>query len=120
MLGSLTPRRDWGFAGDYVEAMWLMLQNESPENYVIASGKTHSVLEFAATGLRAAGLTGDPMKYIETDVKLVRPLEIENSWGDATKAAMELGWRPKVSFQELIVMMVENDIKLESSNISRS
>jgi len=114
VLGSITPRRDWGFAGDYVEAMWLMLQNESPENYVIASGKTHSVFDFAATALLAAGLTGDPMEYIETDAKLVRPLEIENSWGDATKAAVELGWRPKVSFQELIVMMVENDIKLES------
>jgi GDPmannose 4,6-dehydratase len=114
VLGSLTPRRDWGFAGDYVEAMWLMLQRESPENYVIASGKSHSVFEFAATALRAAGLAGDPMEYIETDSTLVRPLEIETSWGDATKAHVELGWRPKVSFEELVEMMVAHDIKLES------
>lgn len=117
VLGSLTPRRDWGFAGDYVEAMWLMLQHESPENYVIASGKSHSVLDFAATALRTAGLMGDPMDYIETDSKLIRPLEIEASWGDATKARVELGWQPKVSFEKLVEMMVTSDFKLESQGI---
>ena len=114
VLGSLSPRRDWGFAGDYVEAMWLMLQREGPENYIIATGKSHSVFDFAVTALRAAGLTGDPMSYIETDSTLVRPLEIETSWGDATKAHVELGWQPKVSFEKLVGMMVANDIKLES------
>ena len=114
VLGSLTPRRDWGFAGDYVEAMWLMLQRESPENYIIATGKTHSVFDFAVTALRAAGLTEDPMSYIVTDPALVRPLEIETSWGDATKAHAEMGWKPKISFEKLVGMMVEHDIKLES------
>jgi len=114
VLGSLTPRRDWGFAGDYVEAMWLMLQRESPENYIIATGKSHSVFDFAVTALRAAGLTEDPMSYIVTDPTLVRPLEIETSWGDATKAHAEMGWKPKISFEKLVGMMVEHDIKLES------
>jgi GDPmannose 4,6-dehydratase len=114
VLGSLTPRRDWGFAGDYVEAMWLMLQRESPENYIIATGKSHSVFDFAVTALRAAGLTEDPMSYIVTDPALVRPLEIETSWGDATKAHAEMGWKPKISFEKLVGMMVEHDIKLES------
>jgi GDPmannose 4,6-dehydratase len=114
VLGSLTPRRDWGFAGDYVEAMWLMLQHENPENYIIASGKSHSVFDFAATALKSAGLTEDPMSYIETDSTLVRPLEIEASWGDSTKARTELGWQPKVSFEKLVEMMVAHDIELES------
>jgi GDPmannose 4,6-dehydratase len=114
VLGSLTPRRDWGFAGDYVEAMWLMLQHENPENYIIASGKSHSVFDFAAAALKSAGLTGDPMNYIETDSTLVRPLEIEASWGDSTKARTELGWQPKVSFEKLVEMMVAHDIELES------
>ena len=114
VLGSLTPRRDWGFAGDYVEAMWLMLQHESPENYIIASGKSHSVFDFAAVALRCAGLTGDPMNYIEIDPTLVRPLEIEATWGDSTKARTELGWQPKVSFEKLVEMMVAHDIELES------
>ena len=114
VLGSLTPRRDWGFAGDYVEAMWLMLQNDVPENYIIASGKSHSVFDFAAAALKCAGLTGDPMDYIQTDSTLVRPLEIESSWGDSTKARLELGWQPKVSFEKLVEMMVAHDIKLES------
>jgi GDPmannose 4,6-dehydratase len=113
-LGALTPRRDWGFAGDYVEAMWLMLQHEKPENYVIASGQSHSVLDFATTALRIAGLTEDPMSYIENDPSLVRPLEIRASWGDATKAKEELGWQPKVSFEKLVEMMVTNDINMES------
>ena len=114
VLGSLTPRRDWGFAGDYVEAMWLMLQHERPENYIIASGKSHSVFDFAAAALRSAGLTEDPMNYIEIDSTLVRPLEIEATWGDSTKARTELGWQPKVSFEKLVEMMVAHDIKLES------
>jgi GDPmannose 4,6-dehydratase len=118
-LGSLSPRRDWGYAGDYVEAMWLMLQHERPENYIIATGKSHSVFEFAATAIKAAGLTSDPMSYIETDSTLIRPLEIEATWGDASKALEDLGWKPKVSFEELIQKMVAFDIDMETrSNLS--
>lgn len=115
VLGSLSPRRDWGYAGDYVEAMWLMLQHERPENYIIASGKSHSVFDFAATAIKAAGLTGDPMSYIETDSTLIRPLEIEATWGDTSKALKDLGWKPKVSFEELIQKMVAFDIEIEST-----
>ena len=117
ILGSLSPRRDWGYAGDYVEAMWMMLQHESPENYVIASGKSHSVLDFAVTAIKAAGLTGDPMNYIETNATFVRPLEIEATWGDASKAHKDLGWQPKISFEELIDKMVAFDIDLETKSI---
>lgn len=116
ILGALSPRRDWGYAGDYVEAMWMMLQHESPENYVIASGKSHSVFDFAAIALKAAGLTGDPMNYIETDSTFERPLEIEATWGDASKAHKDLGWRPKISFEILIEKMVAFDIDLEMEN----
>jgi GDPmannose 4,6-dehydratase len=116
ILGSLSPRRDWGYAEDYVEAMWMMLQHESPENYVIASGKSHSVFDFAAIALKAAGLTGDPMSYIETDSTFERPLEIEATWGDASKAHKDLGWRPKISFEILIEKMVAFDIDLEMKN----
>lgn len=116
-LGSLTPFRDWGFAGDYVEAMWLMLQHDVPDDFIIASGKPHSVLEFASEALRVAGLQGDPRSYIETDSKLTRPLEIAANWGDATKAKDELGWEPKVSFEELVKMMVLRDIEIESAII---
>lgn len=112
-LGSLYPRRDWGFAGDYVEAMWLMLQQPNPDDFVVASGKAHSVLDFAAIALKVAGLGGDPMDYIETDSMLIRPLEIEATWGDASKARSVLKWEPKVSFEKLIEMMVTYDIDLE-------
>jgi len=112
-LGSLTPCRDWGFAGDYVEAMWLMLQHEKPDDFIIASGKSHSVLDFATEALQVAGLTGDPLNFIETDSKFIRPLEIKANWGDATKAREELGWEPKVSFEELVRMMVLNDLNIE-------
>ena len=112
-LGSLTPCRDWGFAGDYVEAMWLMLQHEKPDDFIVASGKSHSVLDFATEALQVAGLTGDPLNFIETDSKFIRPLEIKSNWGDASKAREELGWEPKVSFEELVRMMVLNDLNIE-------
>jgi GDPmannose 4,6-dehydratase len=113
VLGSLTPRRDWGYAGDYVEAMWLMLQHESPEDFVIASGKSHSVFDFAAAAIKAAGLQGDPLDYIDTDSNFKRPLEIDATWGDASKAKRELGWQPKIGFEELIKKMVAFDLNLE-------
>jgi GDPmannose 4,6-dehydratase len=112
-LGSLTPYRDWGFAGDYVEAMWLMLQHDKPDDFIVASGKPHSVLDFASEALQVAGLPGDPHSYIETDSKFIRPLEISANWGDASKAREELGWQPKVSFEELVKMMVLKDIEIE-------
>lgn len=112
-LGSLTPRRDWGYAGDYVKAMWLMLQHDKPDNFVISTGKSHSVYDFVSTALSVAGLTGDPMDYVEIDSKLTRPLEILETWGDATKAKNELGWESKVSFTELVKLMVQHDIQIE-------
>ena len=117
VLGSLYPQRDWGFAGDYVEAMWKMLQYESAENFVVASGKPHSVFEFAATAIRAAGLKGDPMDYIETDSNFERPIEIDAIWGDPSKANRILGWQPKVSFEVLIDRMVSFDIDLEYKSL---
>ena len=115
-LGALTPRRDWGYAGDYVEAMWLMLQHETPSDYVVASGESHSVLEFVIEALKVAGLSNEPMEYVQSGLEFRRPLEIEASLGDATKARNELGWRPKVTFEKLVEMMVTHDIELESSS----
>jgi GDPmannose 4,6-dehydratase len=111
-LGSLHPRRDWGYAGDYVLAMWKMLQHNTPDDFVIATGKSHSVLEFASLALSHAGLTGDPMNYIETDTSLIRPLEIEGTYGDSTKAREILNWKPTIEFDELVKTMVTHDIKL--------
>lgn len=113
-LGALTPRRDWGFAGDYVEAMWLMLQHDTADNYVVATGESHSVLEFVTEALKVAGLPNEPMEFVRTDPELTRPLEIEASLGDSTKARSELGWRPKVTFEKLVEMMVMHDIELET------
>jgi len=109
-LGNLDARRDWGFAGDYVEAMWLMLQQDSPDDYVIATGETHSVRELVEIAFSAAGL--DWTQYVVVDQKLLRPAEVELLQGDYTKAMMHLGWKPKVSFRELIEMMVKADLEL--------
>jgi GDPmannose 4,6-dehydratase len=113
-LGDLTPRRDWGYAGDYVEAMWKMVQNESPSDYVIATGETHSVREFVDLAFKHAGLEGEADKYVIRDERFVRPSEVDLLVGDATKAHNELNWKPKVTFDELIKRMVENDILIES------
>ena len=115
-LGALHPRRDWGFAGDYVDAMWRMLQQERPDDFVIATGRAHSVFELASLALKAAGLEGDPMKYIETDTSLTRPLEINGTYGDASKAREVLNWVPTVQFDELVKNMVLHDIDLVSRN----
>ena len=90
-LGDLTPRRDWGYAGEYVEAMWLMLQQPEPDDYVIATGKTHMVSDFVALSLRAAGLTGDISDYVDFDRQMIRPSEVDLLVGDATKAKTKLG-----------------------------
>jgi GDPmannose 4,6-dehydratase len=108
-LGNLDARRDWGYAGDYVEAMWLMLQQDKPDDYVIATGETHSVGELVEEAFGCAGV--DWRKYVVQDPSLVRPAEVDLLIGDAGKARRELGWRPKVGFHELVRMMVEADLK---------
>ena len=108
-LGNLEAKRDWGYAGDYVEAMWLMLQQEEPEDYVIATGKTHSVQDLVETAFGYLDL--DWRKYVKVDKRFVRPAEVDLLIGDATKAHEELGWYPKVGFEELIKMMVDKDLR---------
>jgi GDPmannose 4,6-dehydratase len=107
-LGNLDGERDWGFAGDYVEAMWLMLQQSSPDDYVIATGVEHSVRDFLAAACDHAGL--DWERHVRVDPSLLRPAEVVNLVGDASKAERELAWRPRVSFEELVAMMVEADL----------
>jgi GDPmannose 4,6-dehydratase len=115
-LGDLSPRRDWGYAGEYVEAMWLMLQQQNPDDYVIATGKTHSVREFLETAAEIAGLDPAIEKYVNFDQSLVRPSEVDLLIGDPTKARNKLGWESKVGLRELITIMVNNDLELEASN----
>lgn len=109
-LGTLEPKRDWGYAGDYVEAMWLMLQQEVPSDYVIATGKTHSVRDFLKVAIESAGLNGEPEDYVIIDENFKRPAEVDLLVGDASKARRILGWEPKVSFNELVAKMVRNDL----------
>lgn len=114
-LGNLDAKRDWGYAGDYVEAMWMMLQQDTPDDYVIATGETHTVREFCEIAFEAAGL--DWEKYVKVDPKFIRPAEVNLLLGDASKARKALGWKPKVSFKELVHMMVESDIDLIGRDI---
>jgi len=109
-LGNLDAQRDWGFAGDYVRAMWAMLQQPTPQDYVIATGETHSVREFAQLAFEHVGL--DWEKYVVVDKALFRPSEVNLLLGDASKAARELGWKPTVRFPELVRMMVDADLAL--------
>jgi GDPmannose 4,6-dehydratase len=113
-LGDLTPRRDWGYAGDYVKAMWLMLQQDMPDDYVIATGETHSVREFVEAALTAAGLEADVERYVDFDKLMVRPSEVDLLVGDPTKAYENLKWSPEVTFQELVSKMVSNDLLMEN------
>jgi GDPmannose 4,6-dehydratase len=106
-LGNLEAKRDWGFAGDYVEAMWLMLQQDQGDDYVVATGKTYSVQQFAESVFAALGL--DWQKHVKIDPRYFRPAEVDLLLGDATKARQKLGWSPKVGFEELVRMMVEHD-----------
>ncbi len=108
-LGNLDAMRDWGFAGDYVEAMWLMLQQPKPDDYVIATGEKHSVRELVELAFDYAGL--DWKRYVEIDPKLIRPAEVYTLRGDASKARRVLQWAPKVSFPELVKMMVDADLE---------
>ena len=109
LLGNLDAKRDWGFAGDYVEAMWLMTQQETPDDYVVATGETHTVREFLQVVFDYAGLDID--KYVEIDERLFRPHEVPLLLGDATKAKEKLGWEPKVDFVGLAKMMYDEDLK---------
>lgn len=107
-LGNLEAQRDWGFAGDYVEAMWLMLQQPEPDDYVISTNATHSVQEFVDLAFARAGL--DPKNYVKVDEAFFRPAEVDLLIGDPAKAKKSLGWTPKTSFKELVHMMVDADL----------
>ncbi len=109
-LGNLEARRDWGFAGDYVEAMWMMLQHSTPDDFVVATGEAFSVREFVEAAFGHAGL--DWNKYVEVDPRYFRPTEVDYLMGDSSKARRELGWKPKVRFPELVSMMVDADLEL--------
>ncbi|MBM7622074.1 GDPmannose 4,6-dehydratase [Bacillus tianshenii] len=108
-LGNLDAKRDWGFAGDYVKAMWLMLQQDKPEDYVIATGETHSVKEFLSVAFRHVGLNWED--YVVIDPTLYRPAEVNLLLGDCKKAKQELGWQTTVSFEQLVEMMVESELR---------
>jgi len=106
-LGNLDAKRDWGYSKDYVEAMWLMLQQDSPDDYVISTGESHSVKEWVEASFSCLGL--DWEKYVKIDEKLLRPAEVDLLIGDSTKARDKLGWKPKVNFEGLVKLMVEHD-----------
>jgi GDPmannose 4,6-dehydratase len=112
-LGDLDPKRDWGYAGDYVEAMWMMLQQDEPDDYVIATGETHSVRELLDISFGLAGYD-DWSRFVKQDPRFFRPSEVNLLIGDASKARENLGWQPRVTFEELVQMMYENDLKEES------
>jgi GDPmannose 4,6-dehydratase len=111
-LGNLDSARDWGYAGDYVEAMWLMLQQDEPDDYIIASGETHTIRECLDVAFRAAGID-DWSPYVQKDPRFERPAEVDLLIGDASKARSRLGWRPRMSFEALITMMYESDLAAE-------
>jgi GDPmannose 4,6-dehydratase len=113
-LGNLDAQRDWGYAGDFVRAMWMMLQPPAPADFVIATGRTHSVRDFVRVAFEAAGL-GSYEPYIVVDPRFVRPAEVDQLIGDASKAKRALGWEPTVGFEELVAMMVEADLERLSS-----
>ena len=114
-LGNLEAKRDWGFAGDYVEAMWLMLQQDKPDDYVIATGKTHSVKEFLEEAFGYAGL--DWKKYVRIDKRYFRPTEVDILRGDSSKAQRVLKWKPKINFKQLVRMMVDSDMELVAKQL---
>jgi len=109
-LGNLETNRDWGFAGDYVEAMWMMLQEKTPDDYVISTNQTHSIKEFLDIAFSYVRIK-DWEKYIKTDPKFMRPADVVHLHGDNTKAINKLGWKPKLTFEQLIKMMVAADIE---------
>jgi GDPmannose 4,6-dehydratase len=117
-LGNLDAQRDWGFAGDYVRAMWLMLQQERPDDYVISTGVSHSVRQLVQIAFEHAGLHWE--KYVRLDPALIRPAEVDHLIGDSTKARTQLGWTPTVDFRALVEMMVDADLQRLSGNLTRT
>ena len=116
MLGNLDSYRDWGYSPDYCEAMWLMLQQDKPDDYVIATNETHSIREFLEYAFQHIGII-DWDKYVGQDERYMRPAEVDVLRGDSTKAQTELGWKPKTKFMELVGKMVSNDIKILEKNV---
>jgi GDPmannose 4,6-dehydratase len=113
VLGNLDAKRDWGYAGDYVKAMWMMLQQDEPDDYVIATGETHTIEELVELAFHEAGI-GDWRPYVRQDPKFFRPAEVDLLIGDSTKAREKLGWKPEVDFPGLVRMMVQHDLALEA------
>jgi len=118
VLGNTDAKRDWGYAGDYVKAMWLMLQQDEPDDYVIATGETHSIEEFLTLAFDKAGL-GDWRPYVRHDAKFLRPAEVDLLIGDPAKAKAKLGWQPEVNFEQLVAMMVEHDLEYEARRLGK-
>ncbi|MFZ9443585.1 MAG: GDP-mannose 4,6-dehydratase [Ilumatobacteraceae bacterium] len=114
VMGNLDAKRDWGYAGDYVKAMWMMLQQDEPDDYVIATGETHTIEELVERAFAEVGID-DWQKYVRQDPKFFRPAEVDLLIGDATKARTKLGWKPEVDFPTLVKMMVRNDLNLEAT-----
>ena len=114
-LGNLDAERDWGYAKDYVEAMWLMLQRDEPEDYVIATGKANSVRRLVEIAFEHVGL--DPDEHVRLDPRFLRPAEVEHLIGDPSKARSQLGWEPRTSFEEMVRLMVDSDVELLSSGV---
>ena len=117
VLGNTDAKRDWGYAGDYVKAMWLMLQQDEPDDYVIATGETHSIEEFLTLAFDRVGL-GDWRPYVRHDAKFLRPAEVDLLIGDPAKAKAKLGWQPEVNFEQLVQMMVEHDLAYEANRLA--
>lgn len=118
VMGDLEPRRDWGYAGDYVRAMWLMLQQPEPDDYVVATGETHTIRELLDLAFAEVGID-DWSPYVRQDKKFYRPAEVDLLIGDATKARERLGWRPEVDFPSLVRMMVAHDLEVEAARARR-
>ncbi len=118
VMGNLDAKRDWGYAGDYVKAMWLMLQQPEPDDYVIATGETHTIEELVQLAFAEVGID-DWKKYVRQDPKFFRPAEVDLLIGDASKAREKLGWEPEVTFPELVKMMVAHDLKREAARAGR-
>jgi GDPmannose 4,6-dehydratase len=116
VMGNLDAKRDWGYAGDYVRAMWMMLQQDQPDDYVVATGETHSIEEFLTLAFQEVGLD-DWRNYVRQDPRFFRPAEVDLLIGDPTKAREKLGWIPEVDFPSLVSMMVQNDLAIESARL---
>jgi GDPmannose 4,6-dehydratase len=119
VMGTLDTKRDWGYAGDYVEAMWMMLQQDEPDDYVVATGETHSIEELVVKAFAEVGID-DWQQYVRQDPKFYRPAEVDLLIGDATKAETKLGWKPRVTFDGLVEMMVAHDLALEERRARRA